>query len=455
MTLWKSGWAAAAAGLAGLLSLAACGHEPKLTADQVCQAAVYRLTDGRLLDIAPSEDDDLRWRLDDGRSGRLSAKDHWSSTLGWTGQPDGVSVRLPACGGTRISFTDKGAQPVAGARVPLQVRDTTFRSGDVTLFGRLVMPVGAGRVPVVVEVHGSEKDAASVFEYHQRMLPAGGVAAFIYDKRGTGRSTGKYTQDFQVLARDAAAAAVEARRLAGERLQRIGFFGGSQGGWVAPLAATMTPVDFVIVGYGLAGSPGEENIDETVLELKRKGYGQADLAAAAEVAAATNAVVGSHFRTGYAQLDAARAKYGDKPWFKQLHGQFTAEVLKYPDLVLRVAGPIMDVKTPIDYDAAPVLSKVKAPMLWILADDDTLAPNATTRRRLAGLIAQGSPITVLAFPATDHGIMEFITTPSGERDETRYADGYFRTTVDWAKTGALHPPYGRSVLIGQPIGPTR
>ena len=454
MTLSNSGLKIAA-GFAGLLALAACGHAPKLTADQVCQAGVYRLSDGRLLDIAPSDGDDLRWRMDDGRSGKLLAKDHWSSTLGWTGQPDGVSVRLPACGGTRISFADKGAQPVAGVRVPLQVRDTTFKSGDATLFGRLVMRAGSERVPVVVEVHGSEKDAASVFDYHQRMLPAQGVAAFVYDKRGTGRSTGTYTQDFEVLARDAAAAEVEARRLTGDRLQRIGFAGGSQEGWVAPLAATLTPVDFVIVGYGLAGSPGEENIDETVLELKRKGYGPADLAGAAEVAAATNAVVGSHFRSGYDQLDAARAKYAGKPWFKQLHGQFTSEVLKYPDLVLRVAGPIMDVKTPIDYDAVPVLKKVKAPMLWVLADDDTLAPNVTTRRRLAELTAQGAPITVLAFPATDHGIMEFITTPSGERDETRYADGYFRTTVDWAKTGALHPPYGRSVLIGQPIGPTR
>jgi hypothetical protein len=436
--------------LGAAAALAACGHQPKLTSEQACLTGVYRLGDGRLLDIAPTDGADLRWRLDDGRSGRLAAKDHWKSSLGWTGRPDSVVVKLPPCGATGIGFAEGGAPLLTGSRVALQARDATFRSGDVTLFGRLVMPPGGARVPVLVEVHGSEKYAANVYNFRQRLFPAQGVGVFVYDKRGTGRSTGSYTQDFQVLAGDAAAAAVEARRLAGPRLGRIGFEGGSQGGWVAPLAATVTPVDFVIVGYGLAGSPAEENIDQTVLEMARKGYGPADLEGVAEVARAANAVVGSHFKAGYGQLDAARAAFGKRPWFKQLKGQFTGQLLKFPDFLLRTRGPLYDVGTPMDYDAVTALGRVRTPMLWVLADDDTLAPNVTTRRRLATLIADGAAITVIAFPATDHGIMEFITKPDGSRDETRYADGYFRSTVDWAKTGQLSPPYGRGAVIAHP-----
>ncbi|MDQ2861948.1 MAG: alpha/beta hydrolase [Pseudomonadota bacterium] len=432
------------------LSLAACGPA-RLTADQTCQAAVYRLADGRLLDIAPADGPDLRWRLNDGRTGRLSAKAHWSSTLGWTDTPDGVSVRLSACGARRMIFTDKGAAPVAGLRVPLIAREATFLgSGGVRLHGRLVLPPGAAKIPVVVEVHGSEKDAATVYNFLQRLYPAQGVGVFVYDKRGTGESGGKYTQDFQVLARDAAAAVVEARALAGGRLARIGFQGTSQGGWVAPLAATLTPVDFVIVDFGLAGSVAEENTDETVLEVARKGYRGDDLEGVAETARATNAIVASRFRGGYAQLDAARAKYRTRPWFRGLNGQFTGQVLKYPDWVLKVVGPAFDMGTPIYYDPRAVLAKVPAPMLWVLADDDTLAPNAETRRRLAWLIANGRPITVLGFPATDHGILEFITAPDGTRTETRYADGYFQTMIDWAKTGRLQPPYGRSEVVSVP-----
>lgn len=438
--------------LLAALALAGCGAKG-LTAQQTCQTGVYRLADGRVLDIAPSEGPDLRWRLNDGRSGRLSAKDHWSSTLGWTGKPDGVTVALGACGARTAAFADKGAAPVSGERLTFVSRDMTFVSGGLTLHGRLVMPPGDGPAPVAVEVHGSEKDAATVFNPEQRMMPAQGVGVFVYDKRGTGQSQGKYTQDFTVLAADAAAAARAARAAAGVRLGRLGFEGGSQEGWVSPLAATPTPVDFVIVGYGLAGSPAEENTDQTVVELARKGYGPADLKAAAEVSDAVNAVAASRFQIGYARLDALRAKYGDKPWFKQIHGQYNDQILKYPSWLIKLAAPLFDVGTPFNYDAVPVLRRVPVPMLWILADEDTQAPNQTTRARLRGLIDEGRPITVMAFPATDHGITEYVTAPDGTRLRTRYADGYRRAVLDWVKTGKLTPPYGKGVVIATPKAP--
>ena len=48
-----------------VLPLGACGPEA-LTTEQNCNTGIYRLADGRLLDIGPSEGRDLRWRLDDG-----------------------------------------------------------------------------------------------------------------------------------------------------------------------------------------------------------------------------------------------------------------------------------------------------------------------------------------------------------------------------------------------------
>jgi hypothetical protein len=203
-------------------ALSACDGTKPPTAQQTCQTGAYRLADGRVLDIAPSQGDDLRWRLDDGRSGRLSAKDHWSSTLGWTSKPDGVTVALGACGARSVTFTDKGAAPLAGTRLDFATREVNFDSGGLALHGRLVLPIGDGPVPVVVEVHGSEKDAATVFNADQRMLPAQGVGVFVYDKRGTGKSAGKYTQDFQTLAADAAAGGLRGGRLRPGRLSGRG-----------------------------------------------------------------------------------------------------------------------------------------------------------------------------------------------------------------------------------------
>ncbi len=65
--------------------------------------------------------------------------------------------------------------------------------------------------------------------------------------------------------------------------------------------------------------------------------------------------------------------------------------------------------------------------------------------------AEGQPITVLEFPDTDHGIVEFETGPDGKRVSTRVADGYFRAVVDFARTGRLQQtPYGRALRNAVP-----
>ena len=54
--------------------------------------------------------------------------------------------------------------------------DAWYEKHGVTLLkGRLVMPAGSSPVPIVIEVHGSEKDSAILYEWRQRMFPAQGV----------------------------------------------------------------------------------------------------------------------------------------------------------------------------------------------------------------------------------------------------------------------------------------
>src|SRR4029077_2950277 len=214
-----------------------------------CHIGSYRLADGNLVDIAPSDDDTLRWRQFDGATGALhkSANGIWKSTYGWTDRADGITVSFSACSAGQISFGG-----VSGQRIALDVKEATFKSRGTVLVGRLVMPKGEEQVPIVVLLHGSEHSSALTDYFLQRVLPSEGVGVFVYDKRGTGGSGGHYTQDYSLLADDAVAALRKARQLAGTRLGRIGYQGGSQAGWVAPIAANRTSVDFVIVCFGLA-----------------------------------------------------------------------------------------------------------------------------------------------------------------------------------------------------------
>ncbi|HEV2112373.1 MAG TPA: alpha/beta fold hydrolase [Gammaproteobacteria bacterium] len=410
-----------------------------------CHVGSYRLADGSLVDIGPREDDGTyRWTRFDGTTGVLhpSTGKAWSSTEGWTKDADGISVSFPDCDPGVIDFN--GA---SGRRVAFAVHDAAFKSHGVTLAGRLIMPKGADKVPVVVLVHGAENSSAltspGVMSALQRMLPAEGIGVFAYDKRGTGKSGGKYTQDYDLLAADADAAVDQARRLAGARLGRIGFWGGSQGGWVAPLAANHRQVDFVIVCYGLAVNVMDEDQEAVELQMREKGYAPEVIAEALQVAHAAEVVLVSDFKQGYPELDAMRAKYGKAPWYKDVQGDFAFFVLSHSDdAELRAMAKDFDWQIPFDYDPMPTLRAGKTPQLWILGGEDYEAPSAETSRRLKSLIDSGLPFTLALYPHAEHVMTLFKIAADGSRDSTRFAPGYFRMIRDFAKLGRLSGAYG-------------
>jgi len=420
-------------------------HSATAAQDMVgnCRIGIYHLRDGSDVDIAPGEGSHLRWRRKDGTSGELTETTDgtWTSTLGWTSRPDGRRVSFSECGKGAITFAG-----VNGQRIALTVTDTRFQSGGASLAGRLVMPKGSARVPIVILVSGSEDFSALDFFALQRIFPSEGIGAFVYDKRGTGASGGDYSQNYMLLAQDAVAAMREARRLAGTRAGKVGYQGGSQAGWVAPLAATIAPVDFVVVGYGLAVSPLEEDRSAIVLDMTRRGYGADIVAKAMEVADASEAVLVSNFSDGYDGVDAVRAKYGSEPWFKYVHGNFTFAVLEMAHDELREKGPKLLPGIQPHYDPMPVLRNLKRPQLWILGEDDIDAPSAETARRLKALAAEGRPIVTAMFPHAEHGIFEYETLPDGTRVSTRNPDGYFSMMRDFIRSGRLQARYGSSVI---------
>ncbi len=413
-----------------------------------CEIGTYRFSNGEIVDIARSEGEALRWRNFDGTTGVLhilhkKQNGSWTSTLGWTDRPDGHTASFTRCATGEIQFDGKKAH-----RIPFDVTETVFEGrGGLKLAGRLVLPKGNQRVPIVVLVHGAERESARDSYALQRLLPAENVGAFVYDKRGTGGSDGEYTQDFDTLADDAVAAMREARRIAGTRCARIGYQGGSQGGWVAPLAATRAPVDFVIVSFGLAVSVIDEDQEEVALEMRLKGHSQEEISKALEVASGAEAVFESSFTKGFERFDAVRAKYRNEPWYKDLHGNYTHFILPYTAAEIREKGKDFIFRTPFRYDPMPTLRAVEAPQLWILGEDDLEAPSAETGRRIKVLIAEGKPITLALFLHAEHGMTEYEVTPGGERVSTRYAPGYFTMMRDFARNGQLLGTYGSSVIV--------
>lgn len=410
--------------------------------DPACGGS-WRLEDGGGLAVTATEEG-LRWRALDGQTGRFTfEKESWNAYMGWTGQPESRQIEF-TCEGGLTYFEGASAVPVE-----VVVQDTVFTGARGTqLAGRLILPAGTEAVPVVVQVQGSGRYSALAYDGFQHLLPLQGVGVFIYDKRGTGASKGDYTQDFSLLATDAAAAAAEARRLAGQRLGRFGLHGASQGGWVAPMAAVPVKPDFVIVSYGLLESPLAENRAQTVQDVAEAGFGPEAQMAAGMLADAAGKVMASDFKSGFAELENLKKIYRNEPWYRHVKGEFTGEILQHSDVVLRVAGPLRSVGTSWRHEGEPVLRQVNAPVLWILAGADRDAPPTYTRSRLKSLQYEGRRITVAEYPGYDHGMRGFSILPDGSREFTHIAPGYFEMIADFAAGMPVVPgAYPEAVIL--------
>ena len=332
------------------------------------------------------------------------------------------------------------------SQIPLVVMDTTFDHRDATLAGQLLQPVDAdGNTPLVVLAHGSEDAGWIESAVYPFQLVGRGVSVFVYDKRGTGRSTGTYSQNFPKLADDLVAASAEARRLAEDRYGRFGLLGFSQGGWIAPLATEASGAEFLGIGYGLVVDILEEDASQVELELREAGFGDDVIAKAKELTDVTARLAVSGYMDGLDDFDALKARYGQEDWFPRVKGGFTGVILGMSSDTLRSEGiPAYD-RLDIDWSVKPlpVLRTVDVPQLWALAEDDREAPIETTLERLQLLRREGKDITLMVFPDTDHGLWEFERSPDGSRERTRVTNAYYDLLADWAK-GELKPDYGSS-----------
>lgn len=443
---------AAAGARRALCAVILAGAAGTAQADTGCggtEAGAYALPSGPVIVLTPSAKPiGLRWTHEDGRTGFLQpdASGNMKKTRGWSEEADHTRIELVECGAS-LAFEGETA-----ARVDLQVRETSFDVGGTRFVGRLVRPAeaGEGHVPLVIEVQGSGRGSHLVSNHRQYLLPARGIAVFVYDKRGTGRSAGQYTQDFHVLARDAAAAFEHAWGLSSDGSAPRGFVGSSQGGWVAPLAAQQVPADFVIVNYGLAYSALREDREQVLLGMRAAGWDDPGvLRKAAAVADAAGRVVARKGDEDMQRMAELREAHGQEAWWKDLGGEFTGFIANTPAEELARLGPSMDVGTSWDYDPMPTLRSVPARQLWLVAGKDAEAPPEETLRRLRVLQAEGRPVTLVTFPDADHGLRQFEIV-EGERRGIRYAPGAHRVIVDWIRDGGLAPRGDETFIVDRP-----
>ena len=217
------------------LNVEAKGHiflDPQAVPVRYCHSGTYLLDDGRYLVISPLNESSYRYRFLDGQSGKLfqESENSYSSGSGWFGEePVDLVVDFGGCNAKTIKF-EQAPQSIEGKRVNLPYKEVNFSNGNVKLYGELFLPLGEKPEAVAVLQFGSGRLSAVEYNYLQRLLPIYNIAVFVFDKRGTGNSTGDFTADFITMAEDQVAAVEKVKEIIDDPNIPVGVMGESQGG---------------------------------------------------------------------------------------------------------------------------------------------------------------------------------------------------------------------------------
>jgi hypothetical protein len=179
---------------------------------------------------------------------------------------------------TAMEWTEPDATRHRAPRLtsyPFTVTELSFENDGEPLYGNLFTPTENAPFPTAVLIHGSganDRDNRWVLTL-AHSLAVRGVAAFVPDKRGCGRSGGEWqTANFDLLARDAVAAVELVKKQPHIDPVRVGLVGLSQGGWIVPMACGMShDLAFIVNVVGSAVTPKEQTWHETKATLAQNG----------------------------------------------------------------------------------------------------------------------------------------------------------------------------------------
>jgi dienelactone hydrolase len=264
-------------------------------------------------------------------------------------------VPLPKCAdlvfaADTVSVRDSSRGVTIGHRVHYKQAEVMIPAAGAALAGTITEPEGAAGRGGIVIIHGSEPGQRYFYDIWVALYASLGLAVLTYDKRGHGASGGTYPGEFptedalKIYADDAAAAVKLLARWPGVDPARVGFHGGSQGGWTVPLAMSRHGG----VAFAVLASAPATTVDQTD--------------------------VWAGFSGGGAAMPT------------ETEEQMLAEVRA----------------THTGYDPTRAIQGMSAPALWLLGKNDRTVPTAVCAEILSGMHKANFTIELLP---TGHGLL--------------------------------------------------
>jgi len=211
-------------------------------------------------------------------------------------------------------------------------------------------------------VHSSGPRRAQDSRIVWRNLVPEGIVVLTYDKPGVGESTGSFEeirtdsseQQLRLIASDVLAFVEFLKKHPLVDPKRVGLLGGSQAGWIIPVACDVQKdIPFSVIVSGPATS------------------------------------------------------YGMEMYFSSLTGEGMR-----PGSTLssdQIEQRLNEYDGPVGYEPLPVLSRIRTPTLWLYGDRDIDIPARRSAMIISKLQEQGMPFTVKVYPNGDHNLQDYAT----------------------------------------------
>jgi dienelactone hydrolase len=298
-----------------------------------------------------------------------------------------ISFRMVGNRADQFTMRPAGRPAFSADRLRFKETDVQLPVNGATLAATITEPLTPALHPGIVIVHGSGLGPRIDYGIWVGLYASLGMTVLAYDKRGNGQSTGTYPGEFptednlNIYAADAAAVLRYLGSWPGVDPNRVGFHGGSQGGWTVPLAIQRfhAPAAFAL----LASAPA--------VSVDQQGF-----------------------------------------WASAAESSTTVPALT-PDLEAQLRA--VPAST---YDSGPALAAMRQPALWYNGASDRTVPTEFNAELLRGVHHPNWDIEIL--PGVDHGLFE---NPTGlEKDElsaTRLASGLWVRIAAWLHTNAGTP----------------
>jgi hypothetical protein len=296
-----------------------------------------------------------------------------------------------------------------------------FLSRGTRLNGTLYYQPGQHPGPAIVVLHGASSPSQDLplYEHLKQILPPLGVAVFLYDRR-----SGEGQSDLQVLAEDGTAARNALTSNPHVDGGRIGYWGISQGGWLAVAAAAIDPNAAFVISVSAPMTTPDVQMNFAVENILRiHGYGPEEIATALHARSAVDDYLRGRLDRAAAEtaLNAAR----QRPWFPLIYMNDTVGNPETSSWLKQMR-----------FDPITKLEKITAPVLMLYGQDDPWVPVRLSRDRLETILKQHANVEVAIVAGADHTMMLGVD-PKNQVDanffpqEAPDAPAYFALLVAW------------------------